>query len=120
MNCENKKGFKQCIVPKNHFNEEGYYYTLYNNSFDKESIAFEISTVKIILKQNKTDEPESDEPDNSKTNLIIIISVSVFVGLALIAIIIIFVIRYHRKKRFAVDSYNGKDERIVSNSTEVE
>ena len=123
LNCENKKGFKQCIVPKNHFNEEGYYYTYYNNSFGNESIAYEVSTVKIILKQNGTDEPESDksdEPDNSKTNLIIIISVSVFVGLALIAIIVFFAIKYYRKKKFIVDGYTGKDERIVSNSSEVE
>ena len=105
LNCENKKGFKQCNVSKSHFNKEGNYHTYYNNSFGSSSIAYEASTVKIILKENK--------PDDSKKNLAGIIAGSVIGGVALIGIIIFLVVRYYKKKKAVADDFSGKSEDIL-------
>ena len=121
MNCENKNGFKECIVPESHFNKGGYYYTYYNNSLGQESIAYESPKIKIILKQDKPDESdksdkpnESDKPNNSNSkNLVGIIVGSVVGGLVLIGIIIFFVVRYYRKKKLTIDDFSEKNENVL-------
>ena len=107
LNCENKIGFKQCIVPKNHFNEEGYYYTYYDNSFGTKSIAYEAPKIKIILNN-----------DESNKNLIIIIVCSAVGGLILIGIILFFLIRHYKGKKQNLDGIPGNEENIISFSTD--
>ena len=117
LNCENKNGFKECNVPQNHFNKDGYYYTYYNNSLGNESIAYETSTVKIILKQNIP--IDSDKPNNHENkNLVGIIVGSVVGGLALIGIIVFFVVRYYRKKNISIEDLPGKNDNALLDSTE--
>ena len=112
LNCENKNGFKDCIVPESHFNKEGYYYTYYNNSLGNTSIAYEASTVKIILRQNN--KPE----DSNKNKLIGIIVGSAVGGLALIAIIIVFIVRYYKRKKNIINDFSEKSENRLFISNE--
>ena len=49
LECINKKGIKECIVPSNHFSESGNYYTYYNNSLGHKIVLYEISTININL-----------------------------------------------------------------------
>jgi len=114
LKCEDKNGFKQCIVPKNHFNQEGYYYTYYNNSFGNKSIAYEASTIKIIiLKENNSD-------SNNNNNLAGIIAGCVAGGLVLIAIIVFFIVRYYRRKNSTIDGFSGKSENMLLKTTKNE
>ena len=109
LNCEDKNGFKQCIVPKNHFNEEGYYYTYYDNSLGNKSIAYEASAIKIInLKENNSD-------SNNNNNLAGIIAGFVVGGLVLIVIIVFFIVRYYRRKNATNDGFSGKIENMQLN-----
>ena len=95
-----------------YFIEEGHYYTYYENIFGTKSIAYEASTIKIILKDNKSDESDkSDKPDNSsKIQVIGIIVGSVVGGLVLIGIIIFIVVKYCKRKKDTIDDISGNDE----------
>ena len=115
LNCEDKTGLKECIVSKNHFNKEGYYYTYYNNSLGNTSIAYEASTVKIILQQSD----KSDDSSNKNKLIGIIVGCSVG-GLIVIGLIIFFVVRHHKiKKKINIDKVSGKVEPILSFSNNV-
>ena len=117
--CKDKKDFKECIVPEKHFNEEGYYYTYYTNSLSKESIAYEASIIKIILKpkkpdeSDKTDKPGESDDSNKKTAIIIIVG-SVVGGLVIIGIILFFVIRRCKGKKKNIDVVPRSEEDILT------
>ena len=120
LNCENKNGFKECNVSKNHFYKNGYYYTYYNNSLGNESIAYEASTVKIILKEN-IPPVESDKPNKPENkNLVAIIVGSVLGGLALIGIIVFFILRYFRRKKLSIEDFPGKNDNTLLVTTKDE
>ena len=51
LDCENINSFKRCIVHKSHFKgkENGYYYTMYRNCLNSNSILYELPPTKVIL-----------------------------------------------------------------------
>ena len=110
----------KCLVPKNHFNESGYYYTYYLNSENSLNIFYDISPILVNLEE-KGDSGTDDSKEDSKTqeedkNLVGIIVGSVVGGLVLIGIISFFVVRYYRRKKASIDDFSGKNENILSNS----
>ena len=88
--CKDKNNIKECIVPKSHFNESGYYYTYYINSFETETILYEIPKIQVSLKKEET--------QKSNKNLVGIIVGPIVGGLVLIAAII-FIVIYNKKKK---------------------
>ena len=118
LNCANKNGFKECIIPESHFNDDGYYYTYYDNSFGTKSLAYEASKIKILLNHNKHNESdntdETDESDehahSNNMKLIAIIVGSSVGGLVLIGLIVFFAVRYYKKKNATIDGFSGKNE----------
>ena len=113
LECINKKGIKECIVPYNHFTKSGNYYTHYNYSLDYKLISYEISTIKIILKNEK-------DNNNSEENYAGIIAGSVIGGLIIIGIIIFFIIRYYRRKNSEASLSSGNNDSLVPKSVQVE
>ena len=112
LECEDKNGFKECIVPKSYFNESGYYYTQYNNTLGARVNAYEIPKIQVIFKKE----------DNSKSNknLVGIIVGSKVGGLALIASIVIIII-FVKKRKANNSSVNiSKSSNILPNSAQLE
>ena len=106
LECQNKNGIKECIVPKTHFTSNGDYYTYYTNSRRYKSISYEISKIHVII--------END--DDSKSYVGIIVG-SIIGGLVLIVIIAFLIWRFCKKKN---DSPEEKKEVILLSNKELE
>ena len=113
LECQNKNGVKECIVPKSHFTKSGDYYTYYENSYGYKSILYEIPKIKVILNGKNSEQT----PDDSEDNLVGIIIGSVIGGLIVVGIIVFFVYRFYRKKNADLGE---KNEGNLPSSTEVE
>ena len=119
--CEDVNGgIKNCLVPKSHFNgkQTGYYYIHYLNQKNGTNIFYEISPILVTLQKEK----ESDKPEEpNKKNLVGIIAGCVCGGVVLIGIIVFFVVRHIKRKNAAAENnISGKNEIILSDSTNVE
>ena len=90
LECKNLKGIKECIVPQSHFQNSGDYYTYHTNSLGYKSISYEVTTIKITLKNESGDESDG--------YFIYILSGSIVGGLLVIGIIIFIVLRCKRKR----------------------
>ena len=106
LECQNKNGIKECIVPKTHFTSNGDYYTYYTNSRRYKSISYEISKIHVII--------END--DDSKSYVGIIVG-SVIGGLVLIVIIAFLIWRFCKKKN---ETPEEKKEVILLSNKELE
>ena len=115
LECKDKTGFKECIVPQNHFNEPGYYYTYYNNSLGDKVISYEIQKIQITLKK-----PDESGKENSKKTSVGLIVGCVLGGVGLIAIIVVVVICIKRKKDNSSEINSSKIGNILPNSAQVE
>ena len=107
-----KPGIKQCIVPKNHFKESGYYYTYHKNGFGDLSISYEIPKIKITLNNE-----EKDSEGNNYTGIIIAASV---IGIILIIIIIFLIVRCIRKRNSSLDAFSKKIDKLFGDEANVE
>ena len=101
LKCENKKGIKECLVPYNHFTKSGNYYTYYYTNFDHEIIAYEISTINVILKKE----------NSGDNNFEMIIGSIVGVTVIVIVIIVLFW-RCRKKVKDNKDENNEKGENL--------
>ena len=110
LECKDKNGYKECIVPQSHFNKSGNYYTYYTNSLGDKIISYEIPKIEVILKKEET---------KSSKNLVGIIVGSVVGGLVLIAAIVIIIIFVKKKKANSNDIISLKAN-ILSNTAQVE
>ena len=127
LECTNKNKIKECTVPSNHFTKSGLYYTYYNNSFGLETISYEVPTIKIVLKEQKTEKETDSSNPESDSSLVGIIVGSVVGGLVLIAIgIILFIIIRKRKRgistnsEFVSDLEKEQEQNLVPDSLHVE
>ena len=114
LECINKKGIKECIVPSNHFSESGNYYTYYNNSLGHKIVLYEISTININLESKENKE---DKPDN---NLVAIIIGSTVGGIVLISIILLLIWRCKRKRNITQEEITGSNGKLIPSSVQVE
>ena len=104
LECKDKNNIKECTVPKSHFNESGYYYTYYTNSFETNVISYEIPKIQITIKKE-------DIPGTNK-NLVGIIVGPIVGGLVLIAAIV-FIVIYAKKKKDNSREINGISGNIL-------
>jgi len=104
LECKDKNNIKECTVPKSHFNESGYYYTYYINSFETNVISYEIPKIQITIKKE-------DIPVTNK-NLVGIIVGPIVGGLVLIAAIV-FIVIYAKKKKDNSREINGISGNIL-------
>ena len=121
LNCNNKNGYKECIILKSHFNESGYYYTYYNNSLNANIVSCEIPKIQVILEkkdEGKSDGEKEDENPRPK-NLVGIIVGSVVGGIVLIAVIVIIIICI-KKRKANLSEFNDKIGNILPNSEKIE
>ena len=79
LQCANKKTYKECLVPKNHFTKSGYYHTYHNNSYGAMFIFYEIPKINVIIEKN-------DYNSESSSSLGVIIG-SIIGALVVIAIV---------------------------------
>ena len=91
LDCVNKIGIKECIVPKNHFSKSGYYNVYYNNSFGKMMIIYEIPKINVLLEVGDSGSG-SGKPISAGLVVGIVIAVLVVVG-----VVAFIIIRYKRK-----------------------
>ena len=101
LECIDKIGIKECTVPITHFNKPGDYYTYYTDSLGSQMIAYEVSTIKVILNNEIHQEKEE--------NYAGVIAGSIIGGLILIALIGFFVMRYLKKKKAEINSVSGNE-----------
>ena len=87
LDCINKIGIKECVVPKNHFTKSGYYNVYHNNSFAKMMIIYEIPKINVLLEGG-------DSGGSSSAGLIVGIIIAVLV---VVGVVIFIIIRYKRK-----------------------
>ena len=104
LECKDKNNIKECTVPKSHFNESGYYYTYYTNSFETNVISYEIPKIQITIKKE-------DIPGTNK-NLVGIIVGPIVGGIVLIAAIV-FIVIYAKKKKDNSREINGISGNIL-------
>ena len=97
LKCSNKIGIKECIVTNDHFNSNGDYYTYHENSLGYKLISYEISTIKVIIKEKEDEKHEGGEEEKPDSNLAGVIVGSIIGGLAFIALVI-FIIWMYKKK----------------------
>ena len=102
LECTDKKGYKECIVPQNHFNISGYYYTYYTNSFGDKVISYEVPKIQVTVKKVET---------SKSSNKVGIIVGCVVGGVVLIAAIVIIIIVVKKKKANSED-IAGKIEKV--------
>ena len=114
LECIDKTGVKECTVPKNHFKDDGYYYTYHKNGFGDLIISYEIPRIKIAL--NKEEENNNDS--NNYSNAIII--ASVIVGLILIFVIIFLIVRCVRRRKTNLDNFSKKIDKLFGDDANVE
>ena len=114
LDCINKIGVKECTVPKNHFNESGYYYTYHKNGFGDISISYEIPRIFITLNNEKKDDGSKDK---NYTGFIIAAGV---LGLILIIIIIYLIVRCIRRRNSDLDSFSKKIDKLFGDDGNVE
>ena len=118
LKCINRNQMKECIVPRDHFKQSGYYETYHNNSFGIMSKFYEIP--KIYVKYEKAE----DEEDDSLGKLIGIIIGSVVGGLILIGIIIFLIVRSRKKRAINENKissdFPGKSDFKIYESKQIE
>ena len=107
LECKNKKGVKECIVTQNHFEKSGDYYTYHDNSFGYKSISYEITTIKVTLKN------KSDSESKSEDNLAGILAGSIIGGLVVIALIILLI--WYLKRRNDKEKNGDKEMPLADN-----
>ena len=102
LECTNKIGVKECIITNDHFQESGDYYTYHDCSLGDKSISYEITTIKVNIKEKEEEQKETDKKGRegekeSKNNLAGIIVGSLFGGFAFIGLIIFLIWMYKNK-----------------------
>ena len=70
----NKKGLKECIVTKEHFQKTGLYHTYHYSSFGYQLISYEVEKINVIL-QEETEDNKDDDDDSSSTVWIVVGSI---------------------------------------------
>ena len=104
LNCSNNIWYKECLVEKNHFTKSGIYYTHHIIGQNILAISYEVSPIKVILKDIN---PFPSKDDNNHEFIIII---SVIVGVFAISIIAYFLYEYYQKnKKFFCKREDRKD-----------
>ena len=106
LECRDNNGYKECDVPQNHFNISGNYYTSYTNSLGNKVTSYEISRIKVTVKQE-------EKKSSSKVGLIVGCVVG---GVVLIAVIIIIVVVVIKKKKANEIKISDKTEGILPDS----
>jgi len=106
LECRDKNGYKECDVPQNHFNISGNYYTSYTNSLGNKVTSYEISKIKVTVKQE-------EKKSSSKVGLIVGCVVG---GVVLIAVIIIIVVVVIKKKKAKEIEISDKTASILPDS----
>jgi len=110
LECKDKNSIKECIVPQNHFNISGNYYTYYTNSLGQ-VISYEIPKVQVIVK--------NIEIPKKKVNVGLIVGCVVGGVVLIVAIIVIIIVV--KKKRARLNEINeGKIGKILPKSDQVE
>ena len=108
--CNDKIKIKECIVTQDNFKQSGYYHTYHDNyyyhsysdEFQKRLISFEVTKIKVILK----DDSDTDSSDDTYIGIIIGCTIG---GLALLGIIIFLIWRFKRKKKAA----NAEQKEVI-------
>ena len=119
--CSKNNDIKECTVTQSHFTKSGDYYTYHDNHDGKygvKSISYEITTIKVILK-NKSDldsETKSDSSSESDSDIVFVFVLigSIIGGLIIIGLIVFFVLK-HRKKKFESKS----NEKLLKRNIEL-
>ena len=104
LQCTNKIGSKECIVTNEHFQKSGDYYTYHDNNLGTKSISYEITTIKVIIK-------EKEENDSGASSYAGVIAGSVIGGIILICLIILLIWMYKKKCANTGNNNNSIEEK---------
>ncbi len=112
LQCKNKNGYKECIIPQNHFNKSGYYFTYYSNDLGHNTISYEIPKIQITLKK---------DPEPSKNIIgIIIVIIGCIIGVLVLIGIIIFIVIYIKNKKSNTYEIDDINDNIIPKSQKFE
>ena len=115
LDCKDEKGIVSCNVTKAHFGQKGEYHTYYNDSFGGKSIAYEIPTIDVYIKE---DEKSGGDEDDGGADVGLIVGL-VIAGVVIIAVVVFFIVKAYRKKN-DIDTISGKNDNILPASAQVE
>ena len=104
LECTNRMGSKECIVTNAHFKKSGDYYTYHDNNFGTKSISYEITTIKVTIK-------EKEEDDSGSSSYAGVIAGSVIGGIILICLIILLIWMYKKKCANTGNNNNSIEEK---------
>ena len=115
LDCKDEKGIVSCNVTKAHLGKKGEYHTYYNDSFGGKSIAYEIPTIDVYIKE---DEKSGGNEDDGGADVGLIVGL-VIAGVVIIAVVVFFIVKAYRKKN-DIDTISGKNDNILPASAQIE
>ena len=111
LNCSNNIWYKECLVEKNHFTKSGIYYTHHIIDQNIITISYEVSPIKVILKEINPSSPGEGDKDSYFGA---ILGTSIAVGLVVLFLISLLIWKYFRKK----DIQENQEKIIEENNEE--
>jgi hypothetical protein len=102
LECEKKRDFLICILPKSHFEgqKSGYYFPKYVNDLNEEHIFYIVPPFKVIINDESKTPDDKNGGLSTKTILIIVFSV---IGGIILIIGIFLLIRCFKKNNTETD-----------------
>ena len=107
LECEKKRDFLICILPKSHFEgqKSGYYFPRYVNDLNEEYIFYSVPPFKVILNDESKTPDDKNGGLSTKTILIIVFSV---IGGIILIIGLFLLIRCFKKNNTKTDVEQGE------------
>jgi hypothetical protein len=107
LECEKKRDFLICILPKSHFEgqKSGYYFPKYVNDLNEEHIFYIVPPFKVIINDESKTPDDKNGGLSTKTILIIVFSV---IGGIILIIGIFLLIRCFKKNSTETDIEQGE------------